>query len=73
MFQGILRTPWHCSVWMIGLLLPQLYWFRIMFNGALKVIQEENNSKDVDTSNSAPIITTNLETCGNLYGREKDE
>ena len=44
-----------------------------MFNGALKVIQEENNSKDVDTSNSAPIITTNLETCGNLYGREKDE
>jgi hypothetical protein len=41
MFQGILNTPWHCSIWMIGLLLPQLYWFRIMFKGALKVIQEE--------------------------------
>jgi len=41
MFQGIMRTPWQCSVYMIGLLLPQLYWFRIMFIGALKVIREE--------------------------------
>jgi len=40
MFQAILRTPWRCSIWMVGLLLPQLYWFRIMLIGALKVIRE---------------------------------
>ena len=36
-------------------------------------IQEENDSKDGDTSNSGPIIPTNLEKCGNLHGREKGE
>ena len=63
MFQAILRTPLHCSFWMVTMLLPQLYWFRIMFIGALKVARENQKYsgstqlKDILNKNSNPPTT----------------
>ena len=71
MFQGILRTPWHCSIWMIGLLLPQLYWFRIMFIGALKVIREEKIMNNIDIPNTDPAFSMTSEKYRLLDQKQK--
>lgn len=39
--QAVMNTPPRCATYMVLALLPQLYWFKIMFSGALKVLLEK--------------------------------
>lgn len=39
------NTPWHCKIFTLMTLLPQLYWFRIMVRGAFKVVADTFSSK----------------------------
>ncbi len=46
MLEAVMATPPRCAFWMILVLLPQLYWFRIMFIGAVKVVKEKVNEEN---------------------------
>jgi hypothetical protein len=37
-FEAVFKTPWYCAVGMVVSLLPQIYWFKLMFRGAVKMI-----------------------------------
>ena len=41
--EAVITTPPRCGLWMILVLLLQLYWFKIMLNGAVKVVMEKVN------------------------------
>ena len=41
---AVLSTPKLCAFFMVLVLLPQIYWFKVMVSGAVKVIQERNNN-----------------------------
>lgn len=52
MIEAVISTPPRCALWMIVALLPQLYWFRIMLSGAIKVVKEKFfDNANVDTKN----------------------
>ena len=37
--EAILRTPWYCAIGMVVSFLPQVYWFKLMFKGAMKMLR----------------------------------
>ena len=39
--EAVISTPPRCGLWMVLVLLLQLYWFKIMLNGAVKVVMEK--------------------------------
>ena len=41
--EAVISTPPRCGLWMVLVLLLQLYWFKIMLNGAVKVVMEKVN------------------------------
>ena len=44
--EGLFRTPPMCACFMTLVALPQIYWFKMMLNGAVKVVQERNNNNN---------------------------
>lgn len=36
--EALCRGPWHCNIFILLTLLPQLYWFRLMVRGAIKMV-----------------------------------
>jgi hypothetical protein len=40
MLQAVVSAPWSCNMFMVIVFLPQVYWFRLMINGAFKVLGE---------------------------------
>lgn len=43
---GVWRSiPARCQFWMVLSLLPQLYWFRVMLRGALKIVRKRGHAK----------------------------
>lgn len=77
MFQAILRTPWHCSLWMIMTLMPQLYWFRIMFIGALKVVREDkmcsSSTSDIRNIADSDLYLTKSGNKDKFHKKEKKQ
>lgn len=77
MFQAILRTPWHCSLWMIMTLMPQLYWFRIMFIGALKVVREDkmcsSSTSDIRNTADSELYLTKSANKERFHKKEKKQ
>jgi len=49
MLEALKTTPFRCASFMIFAILPQIYWFRIMVLGALKVVMEKYDSKTRET------------------------
>jgi hypothetical protein len=45
-WEAVAATPPFCAVYMAMVLAPQLYWFRVMVNGARKLVAENNNSEE---------------------------
>lgn len=46
--EAVMKTPPRCAILMTLALLPQIYWFKIMLMGALKVLQEKRTNKKVN-------------------------
>ncbi|XP_058067366.1 ceramide synthase [Anopheles bellator] len=44
-FEAVWNLPWGCKVSILALFLPQLYWFRLMVRGALKVFFPPNGAR----------------------------
>lgn len=52
MLEAVISTPPRCAFWMLLVLLPQLYWFRIMVSGAIKVVMQKfGTSPVIETHN----------------------
>ena len=51
MLQAVKTTPVRCASFMILAILPQLYWFRMMVNGAVKVVLEKYQNKTDENRN----------------------
>lgn len=52
---AVIHTPPRCATYMALALIPQLYWFKIMFSGALKVLLEKihgSNNKPENNPNN---------------------
>ncbi|TRY69067.1 hypothetical protein TCAL_11282 [Tigriopus californicus] len=45
-WEGVASTPRHCMVFMTLVLLPQLYWYRLMVKGASKVLEERRGKAE---------------------------
>lgn len=45
-WEGVASTPRHCMVFMTLVLLPQLYWYRLMVKGASKVLEERREKAE---------------------------
>ena len=46
MLEAVISTPPRCALWMGSVLLLQLHWFRIMLQGAVKVVMEKVYNTD---------------------------
>ncbi len=57
-WQAVARTPIRCSLYMLGVLAPQLYWLGIMVRGAAKVLNDNN---DDDNSGEAKARSDKIE------------
>lgn len=55
--EAVITTPPRCGLWMILVLLLQLYWFKIMLNGAVKVVMEKVNQNQIQNKNHSETST----------------
>ena len=62
MLQAVKTTPVRCASFMILAILPQLYWFRMMVNGAMKVVLEKYNGNKTDENRNDNEVSNNHET-----------
>ena len=63
MLEAIQTTPLRCASFMIFAFLPQIYWFRMMVLGAMKVVMEkfsasEDTKMDVNRNDNTNHETT---------------
>lgn len=52
--EAVWNLPWGCKVSILALFLPQLYWFRLMVRGAMKVFFPSKNNRRSTNASSCP-------------------
>ncbi len=58
--EAVMKTPPRCLLYMLLALLPQLYWFKIMLTGAIKVVLEQfGRDKLKENSGNNNIVVKN--------------
>jgi hypothetical protein len=40
--KAVMKTPWYCALGMAVSFLPQVYWFKLMFKGAIKMVRSRD-------------------------------
>uniref|UniRef100_A0A182YEC0 Uncharacterized protein n=1 Tax=Anopheles stephensi TaxID=30069 RepID=A0A182YEC0_ANOST len=63
-FEAVWNLPWGCKASILALFLPQLYWFRLMVRGAMKVFFPPKNKRNTKlaANSCANEVSTNGET-----------
>ena len=51
LIQAVRSTPTHCTIFMLMVGLPQIYWFNVMLRGAFKVMRDMENGKALPAKN----------------------
>lgn len=58
-FEAFWRLPRGCKISILALFLPQLYWFRLMLRGAIKVFGKKKSPRNGSLANDAAINANN--------------
>lgn len=58
-FEAFWRLPRGCKISILALFLPQLYWFRLMLRGAIKVFGKKKSLTNGSLGNDAPTNANN--------------
>lgn len=68
-FEAFWRLPRGCKISILALFLPQLYWFRLMLRGAIKVFGKKKSPRNGSLANDA---ATNANNNGIKPSQSKD-
>uniref|UniRef100_A0A182Q1B9 TLC domain-containing protein n=1 Tax=Anopheles farauti TaxID=69004 RepID=A0A182Q1B9_9DIPT len=73
-FEAVWNLPWGCKVSILALFLPQLYWFRLMVRGAVKVFfpSKTNRKPTVAAASCAHEVVAANGGSANKSSQSKD-
>ena len=64
--ESVIQVPPRCALCLLVGLLPQIYWFRIMLNGAIKLVKEKfqttTQQSDLNESNNAKAAVKRIKS-----------
>uniref|UniRef100_A0A182SYF7 TLC domain-containing protein n=1 Tax=Anopheles maculatus TaxID=74869 RepID=A0A182SYF7_9DIPT len=73
-FEAVWNLPWGCKASILALFLPQLYWFRLMVRGAMKVFFPPKNKRNTKlaANSCANEVSTNGETMKTSQSKDSE-
>uniref|UniRef100_A0A182M8H0 alkaline phosphatase n=1 Tax=Anopheles culicifacies TaxID=139723 RepID=A0A182M8H0_9DIPT len=72
--EAVWNLPWGCKASILALFLPQLYWFRLMVRGAMKVFFPPKNKRNATpaANSCANEVSTNGETMKSSQSKDSE-